>query len=312
MSIVYEIDLFLNIKEKINQKKYELYFTKKKNEFEKRKQFILTELKIKKNILTKNDFLWRRESILSKLLNKVNKDLLDLNSEINKLTESNFLMIYKNIITIIKKKTDISQKNKTKYIFENLFEKCLIQIIFNSLYICFLNKLLQDNELNNDLQDYLKIIIKNIKQIILHTKKLEDYDFPKHKFSDLIKNNISSNKNYIYLGNLISLLFLYDIINLKNFNIFLTKFIDTINNYIENENINNNVMERFINILIGLIEFGFSKTILNIDNDSKINLKIQIERLINTKKISMRIKFNLQNMYEDLTSGTKKIKKYVF
>ena len=40
-----------------------------------------------------------------------------------------------------------------------------------------------------------------------------------------------------------------------------------------------------------------------IDYDSKSTLDMKIEHVLSSKKIHMRIKYNLQNIYDDLKSG---------
>ena len=41
----------------------------------------------------------------------------------------------------------------------------------------------------------------------------------------------------------------------------------------------------------------------NIDYDTKNTLDMKIEHVLYSKKINMRIKYNLQNIYDDLKSG---------
>ena len=69
--------------------------------------------------------------------------------------------------------------------------------------------------------------------------------------------------------------------------------------------------KKLVNIFIGLLEYGYLKIKKNINNDKKIELNIKIENILK-KKISLRIKFNLKNIFEDLNSNLFKIKKYKF
>ena len=76
--------------------------------------------------------------------------------------------------------------------------------------------------------------------------------------------------------------------------------------YIEWEPCTNEVLEKYINVLIGLMEFGYYKMIKNIDYDAKITFELKIEQVLSSKKIEMRIKYNLQNLYDDLKAGKRK------
>merc|ERR1711935_1073757 len=103
MNNVYDIDDFISKKQCIKNEKYKIYFDK--NKILEIKLQILKELNIKDN--NNNTFVWRRENILSNSLKQINKDVLNINSEINKLTQNKFVMIYNNIIEIVLKKTEL-------------------------------------------------------------------------------------------------------------------------------------------------------------------------------------------------------------
>ena len=51
------------------------------------------------------------------------------------------------------------------------------------------------------------------------------------------------------------------------------------------------------------MEFGYYKMVKEIDYDTKITFEMKIEHVLSSKKIHMRIKYNLQNIYDDLKSG---------
>ena len=306
MNNIYDIDYFISKKQCLKDKKYETYFNK--NKIIEIKLQILKELNIKDN--KSNTFVWRRENILSNSLKQINKDKLTINSEINKLTQNKFLMIYKNIIEILLKKTELPIDIKINYLLDNLFEKSLIQINFNSLYICFLKKLLENQQINgyvknnfNSIQNSLENIIKDINLI-----KTNESD---KKFLLLLKQNKDINKQYQYLGNIYSLLYLYNIIDKTLFYNFMNEYLVIIDDFIKSEISNKNNLEKVINILIGLLEYGFLKLKDELDNDKKISLNLNIEKILK-KKISLRIKFNLKNMLDDLNSGSKEIIKYNF
>ena len=46
--------------------------------------------------------------------------------------------------------------------------------------------------------------------------------------------------------------------------------------------------------------------IKNIDYDAKITFELKIEQVLSNKKIEIRIKYNLQNLYDDLKAGKRK------
>ena len=88
-----------------------------------------------------------------------------------------------------------------------------------------------------------------------------------------------------------------------SFREFLNKTVVLVSEYIEWEPCINEVLEKYINVLIGLLEFGYSRMTKEIDYDSKSTLDMKIEHVLSSKKIHMRIKYNLQNIYDDLKSG---------
>ena len=303
----YNIDYFITKKNIINQKEYETILDIKT--IKKIKCQIIKELEIKDNKVIK--FIWRRENILSNSLKKINKDLLHINLEINKLTENNFLIIYNRIYETLLKKTEISNNTKINYIVDSLLEKSLIQINFNSLYICFLKKLMKEQTIKNILKQYLNKIITKLQHILINILNIDDSEFKDYKFLLFLKENKKSNKQYTYLGNIYSLFYLYDIIDNNNISNIFNKYINIINDLVEWTPVDENLLEKTINIFIGLLEYGYLKLKKQMRNEDKIKLNIKIENILK-KKISLRIKFNLKNMYEDLNSNSKLIKTYIY
>ena len=306
MNKLYDINDFISKKQCINNEKYKERFDK--NKIIEIKLQILKELNIKDN--NNNDFVWRRENILSNSLKKINKDVLNINSEINKLTQNKFLMIYKNIIEILLKKTELPIDIKVNYLLDGLFEKSLIHINFNSLYICFLKKLLENKKIKKYVETNFKTIQNSLENIIKDINLIKTNNSDK-KYLLLLKQNKDINKQYQYLGNIYSLLYLYNIIDKTIFFNFMNEYLIIIDDYIKSETSNKNNLEKVINILIGLLEYGFLKLKNELDNDKKINFSLNIEKILK-KKISLRIKFNLKNMLDDLNSGSKEIIKYNF
>ena len=306
MNKLYDINDFISKKQCINNEKYKERFDK--NKIIEIKLQILKELNIKDN--NNNDFVWRRENILSNSLKKINKDVLNINSEINKLTQNKFLMIYKNIIEILLKKTELPIDIKVNYLLDGLFEKSLIHINFNSLYICFLKKLLENKKIKKYVETNFKTIQNSLENIIKDINLIKTNNSDK-KYLLLLKQNKDINKQYQYLGNIYSLLYLYNIIDKTLFFNFMNEYLIIIDDCIKSEASNKNNLEKVINILIGLLEYGFLKLKNELDNDKKINFCLNIEKILK-KKISLRIKFNLKNMLDDLNSGSKEIIKYDF
>ena len=306
MNNMYDIDDFISKKQCTTDEKYKEHFDK--NKIIEIKLQILKELNIKDN--NNNDFVWRRENILSNSLKKINKDVLNINSEINKLTQNKFLMIYKNIIEILFKKTELPIDIKVNYLLDGLFEKSLIHINFNSLYICFLKKLLENKKIKKYVETNFKTIQNSLENIIKDINLIKTNNSDK-KYLLLLKQNKDINKQYQYLGNIYSLLYLYNIIDKTLFFNFMNEYLIIIDDCIKSKTSNKNNLEKVINILIGLLEYGFLKLKNELDNDKKINFSLNIEKILK-KKISLRIKFNLKNMLDDLNSGSKEIIKYNF
>ena len=267
----YNIDYFITKKNIINQKEYETILDIKT--IKKIKCQIIKELEIKDNKVIK--FIWRRENILSNSLKKINKDLLHINLEINKLTENNFLIIYNRIYETLLKKTEISNNTKINYIVDSLLEKSLIQINFNSLYICFLKKLMKEQTIKNILKQYLNKIITKLQHILINILNIDDSEFKDYKFLLFLKENKKSNKQYTYLGNIYSLFYLYDIIDNNNISNIFNKYINIINDLVEWTPVDENLLEKTINIFIGLLEYGYLKLKKQMRNDDKIKLNIK-------------------------------------
>jgi hypothetical protein len=87
---------------------------------------------------------------------------------------------------------------------------------------------------------------------------------------------------------------------------FITNTIQQVSDYIEWEPCTNDVLEKYINVLIGLLTYGYYTLLKNIDYDYKLTLQMNIEKILSSKKIEMRIKYNLQNLYDDLKAGKRK------
>ena len=219
-------------------------------------------------------------------------------------------MIYKNIIEILLKKTELPIDIKVNYLLDGLFEKSLIHINFNSLYICFLKKLLENKKIKKYVETNFKTIQNSLENIIKDINLIKTNNSDK-KYLLLLKQNKDINKQYQYLGNIYSLLYFYNIIDKTLFFNFMNEYLIIIDDCIKSKTSNKNNLEKVINILIGLLEYGFLKLKNELDNDKKINFSLNIEKILK-KKISLRIKFNLKNMLDDLNSGSKEIIKYNF
>ena len=114
---------------------------------------------------------------------------------------------------------------------------------------------------------------------------------------------ITNNKQYEGLGTIYSLLYINGFISLIDFTDFINTTVKMVGEYIEWEPCTNEILEKYINVLIGLMEFGYYKMVKEIDYDTKITFEMKIEHVLSSKKIHMRIKYNLQNIYDDLKAG---------
>ena len=246
----------------------------------------------------------------TKLLGK-NKDLLQINGQINKLTESNIDVIFDSIYSII---YDTLKKNINEdtfnYIFDNIIQKCIEQPTFTSLYIKFLHKF--------NAYDSIKIIMKQktnntvtyitdyIELIEVHDSQMDQIRIDQKLASNIFTQLIKENKKYEGLGTIYSLFYINKFINNNMFIKFITKTIQQVSDYIEWEPCTNDVLEKYINVLIGLLTYGYYTLLKNIDYDYKLTLQMNIEKILSSPKIEMRIKYNLQNLYDDLKSGKRK------
>jgi len=251
-------------------------------------------------------------SALRKRLNGKNKQILEINGEINKLTESNIDVIFDkiNVIVIDKNSTKIPD-DKLKYIFDNIITKCINQPTFTSLYIKFLNKFNHNIHSKQFIKNEIKKIIENIVGFIelieIHDSQMDETIIESKKTSNIFNTLIKNNKKYEGLGTIYSLFYINKFINCNMFVEFLKKTIQQVSDYIEWEPCTNEVLEKYVNVLIGLLEFGYHKIVKDIDYETKLTLQMKIENVLSSKKIEMRIKYNLQNLYDDLKAGKRKL-----
>jgi hypothetical protein len=269
-----------------------------------------TEMENGDNILSN----WKDNggSVLRKRLNGKNKKILEINGEINKLTESNIDIIFDkiNIIIIDDNSTKIPY-DKLKYIFDNIINKCINQPTFTSLYIKFLNKFNNNIHSKEFIKNEIKIIIENIVEFIelieIHDSQMDEANIESKKSSNIFSTLIKNNKKYEGLGTIYSLFYINKFIDSSMFVAFLKKTIQQVTDYIEWEPCTNEVLEKYVNVLIGLLEFGYHKIIKDIDYETKLTLQMKIENVLSSRKIEIRIKYNLQNLYDDLKAGKRKL-----
>ena len=259
-------------------------------------------------------------SVLRKRLNGKNKELLEINGEINKLTESKIDIIFDNInVIVIDKNTTKIPEDKLKYIFTNIINKCINQPTFTSLYIKFLNKFNSNIHSKQFIKTEIKTIIKNeintiienivgfIELIEIHDSQMDETIIESRKSSNIFNTLIKNNKKYEGLGTIYSLFYINKFVDYNMFVDFLKKTIQQVSDYIEWEPCTNEVLEKYVNVLIGLLEFGYHKMIKDIDYETKLTLQMKIENVLSSKKIEMRIKYNLQNLFDDLKAGKRKL-----
>ncbi len=251
-------------------------------------------------------------SVLRKRLNGKNKQLLEINGEINKLTESNIDIIFDkiNVIVIDKNSTKIPD-DKLKYIFDNIITKCINQPTFTSLYIKFLNKFNKNIHSKKFIKNEIKIIIENIVGFIelieIHDSRIDETTIASKITDNIFNTLIKNNKKYEGLGTIYSLFYINKFVDCNMYLDFLKKTIQQVNDYIEWEPCTNEVLEKYVNVLIGLLAFGYHKMIKDIDYETKLTLQMKIETVLSSKKIEIRIKYNLQNLYDDLKAGKRKL-----
>jgi hypothetical protein len=246
----------------------------------------------------------------SRLLGK-NKDLLKINCEINKLTESNIDIIFDTIYTIINDTTkNIIEPDKFNYIFDNIIEKCISQPPFTILYIKFLTKFNKFKYIKTSMEHKIKTTIQYITNYIelieIHDSKMDTLLIKQKTENNIFTKMIKENKQFEGIGSIYGLFYINKFINKDIFIKFITKTIQQVNDYIEWEPCTNDILEKYINVLIGLLEYGYYTLIKNVDYETKLTLQMKIEHILSSKKIELRIKYNLQNLYDDLKAGKRK------
>lgn len=294
--------------EKINESKN---ITLKINEIKK-------ELNIQSNDIS-NNTNWRKANILATNMINDDKNLLELNYEINKLTDSNFDLILNKINNSLVNSFNNNNNNdiksiekdikiKTKYLIDNIIKKCIIQTNFISINIRLLESLNKNPKISPILIKYVSKNIDNLVEFMINIENIDNIIKSKEYENNTYYKLVQNNKQFNAIGGIYSLYYIHNFISNEEFYKLILKFIKLIEEYIEWDPITNDILEKFVNTLSGLLENGYYKMIEYIDNDSKIKLDLKINNLINTKKISMRIKFNLQNLYDNLKSGKNKKK----
>ena len=260
-------------------------------------------------------------SALRSRLNKGNKEHMILNGEINKLTETNISTIYDKIVSSIYSnvKTNLEDQviekeefseSKLVFVISNLIKKCIGQPTFTALYIKLFQKLFKKVSSREFIKTQVKKITANIKQFVsfieVHDSMLDEKKMIADKKENIFSSLINNNKQYEGLGTIYSLFYVNNFITIDSFKRFINDTVKMVAEYIEWEPCTNEVLEKYINVLIGLMEFGYYKMIKNIDYDAKITFELKIEQVLSNKKIEMRIKYNLQNLYDDLKAGKRK------
>lgn len=264
---------------------------------------IETELKssIKKNYdnNTSNDN-WRKRknpNFMSSFVDK-DKNILDINYALNKITETNYELIIediKKILDNLDKSDEVEYVNKLteylSYITNNLFEKAIIQPIFIKYYVLFLKNLTKyyDNSIIiNDLSD-------------LNNSFIEFIQSDEECLNTTINEKIKDVNQYKNLG-----VFFANYTNIfeikSNYNL-ISNYLVKILTFLDWEPVNKDNLEININLFSSYLE-ELSQTLSNnIEHDEEEHIYKRIEILTQNKLVPIKVRFQIQDLLDTLTSN---------
>lgn len=239
---------------------------------------------------------WRKEKTgmaSSKSLD--DKFIEQINSELNKLSESNFDIIYKTIKTILENNNDLKFM---KIALETLFNKSINEANFSYLYARLVKLFVEiyGKDFENELIDRVnKFYDNNIEKKFNISQDDIDYD-------ELCRINKEKQKllgTFTFIGGLYINNYINDVVILKYFNIL-------INSIIENKDTDNN-LDKYIECICTLITtIGFKlENSLKSDFDDIIISKLK-EISNDRKKFKPRIRFMILDLLDLRQNNWKK------
>ena len=250
---------------------------------------------------------WREKKnpkLLSKVIN--NDDNINLiNRSMNKITESNYMSIVKEITESLTQDNFRQLPEYTNYIFESVIKKCLNDENLIKDYLYFLNGF------GNDIGKYLYKLIDNYisSTFILFDKNitLSDYNYVSY---------IKDITQYYNIGTIIGNLYLIQKNDKLNKNIYFSEelfckkiksCLNMLYNMIDWMPTNMDDLNSRIYILFGILE-TLNVSIFNIlSNEDKTLLNDILKQIYNINSISNKIKFKILDIQDIIKKYEKKL-----
>jgi len=281
--ITYSIDFIENLSKHIDTILDEktincLLEIKKNNKFITQKNPLVLGYDMNKDIVN----IWRNEKE-NNSKNLIETFIEQLNSFLNKLTNSNLKIIQKNIESLVDTiKTD-DKGIFRKHGLDIIFDKSIEQHVYSKLYASIIELLI--SKFGNILKEELIIKIHNfyIENIVKNFKNSSDYN-------EICKNNKEKHNllgTFIFIGELYK-------INIID-KMLVVKYLDILSNYIINSKVD---LDKYVECYINLIEIIGSK--LEKDDNTKFNdiLLILNSIYIDKEKFKSRLRFLVLDLIE--------------
>lgn len=242
---------------------------------------------------------WRKRknpNFMSKY-NSEDKILLNINCEINKITSKNYKSIIENVNKIIDKIEDIPKYKS--YIYDNIYNKCLIQPSYINEYTLFLiniNKLSLIDNIKDDICKFTDLLNEDGDTINMNNKLIESIYNDKEKAKNL----------GIYFGSL----YINNIINTNNIIMPLLNFIKFMSNLLEWMPIDMKLYNMCVNVLSGYFMTIYKKLWDEIDIDTKRDFVSSLNVLADNSNLELKDKFEIMNLLDSISDYNRsKIKK---
>ena len=274
---------------------------------------IIVQIESELNIIINNSdgncFNWRERKVPS-FMNKYtsnDKIFLKINLEINKISDTNIIIIsetieklvesYINNSTVIKdKENKDDQENNDQdkilhinkcadYLTKNIYETCYIQdISFSKNYIN-----LFQNIKNKKLLEIITLNLKEKNKEFGEFIKFEDYS--EYQFN---------NKQFINIGYVNGLLYEKDFLSSKESYLLLDLILKNIFSLLEWKPVDKDILEKKVNLMIGFLLASHHKLWDFFNTDTKQDIEHQIQSISNHNHIPNKIRYSILDMNDKI------------
>lgn len=251
---------------------------------------------IRKNYDTNDNWRKRKNpNFMSSFVNK-DKNILEINCALNKITETNYELIVSEIINILDKcsEEDSEKVNELlNYICDSLYDKSIIQNIFIKYYIIFLKKI-SNYKNNNIIETKLKELNDSFNKFITDDQEC---------LETLINKKINDNNQYKNIGLFFAQYTLQ--FKIKNNFLLIDDYLKKINTFLSWQPINKNNLEINLNLLCSFLEELSDDFLTYLSRDEKNNILSKVEFLTKNKLIPIKMRFQIQDLHEKISNVKK-------